>query len=255
LPPSIENRICMIRIVRLLWLSSWKISLACMAMSVVLVATASPPRRILFIGNSLTYKQRGLYYHLEKLAASAKPSLIIQTGKSVQGGATLKTHWEKSEPQDLIAKGAYDVVVLQEDIPETDVASFREYARRFVAATRQAKARPILLMAWSYPRLGWISTAEIARAHRDAAKELGVEVAPVGLAWQRSMQERPDLDLYVADREHPSIYGTYLATSVLYATIFKENPAALGYVPPGLSAAAATYLRRVAWEICQEWNR
>ena len=47
---------------------------------------------------------------------------------------------------------------------------------------RAAKARPILLMAWSCPRLGWISPEEIDRAHRDAARELGVEVAPVGLA-------------------------------------------------------------------------
>jgi hypothetical protein len=28
---------------------------------------------------------------------------------------------------------------------------------------------------WAHPRLGWISMAEIGRAHRDAAKELNVE--------------------------------------------------------------------------------
>jgi len=68
------------------------------------------------------------------------------------------------------------------------------------------------LMAWSCPRLGWISPEEIVRAHRDAARELGVEVAPVGLAWRRSIAVRAGLDLYVADREHPGIAGTCLAT-------------------------------------------
>ena len=28
-------------------------------------------------------------------------------------------------------------------------------------------------------------------------------------------KQRPDLDMYVSDREHPSIYGTYLATCVV----------------------------------------
>ena len=173
----------------------------------------------------------------------------------MKGGATLKTLWEKPEPRDLINHGSFDVVVLQEDIPETSIASFRDYARKFVAEVRQAKSRPILLMAWSYSRLGWISTDEIAQAHRDAAKELAVEVAPVASAWQRSAQERPELDLFVADREHPSISGTYLATCVVYATVFGESPIGLGYAPPGLSPDVATYLQRVAWESCLEWKK
>ena len=93
-------------------------------------------------------------------------------------------------------------------------------------------------MAWAYPRLGWITMAEIARAHRDAATELKVEVAPVGLAWQRAMQQRSTLNLYAADREHPSLYGTYLATAVVYAT-----------------SDDAAFLRRVAWESLQDAGR
>jgi alpha-galactosidase len=158
------------------------------------VGAAAPPRKVLFLGNSLTYRQNGIYFHLEKLAASALPARIVQTEKAVQGGATLKTLWDKPEPRDLIARGAFDVVVLQEDLPEINVSYFREYARKFVAEIRKAKSRPILLMAWSYPRLGWISTEEIATAHRDLAKELEVEVAPVGLAWQRSLKPTPDRD-------------------------------------------------------------
>jgi hypothetical protein len=229
-------------------------TLASLVSLVALSAVAAPPQKILFIGNSLTYSQNGIYYHLGKLAASANPPFAIETEKSVQGGATLKTLWEESRPRDLIRNGSYDVVVLQEDIPEIDVAGFREYASKFVGEIRKAKSRPVLFMAWSYRRLGWISMREIAQAHRDAANELNVDVAPVGLAWERSMRERPDLDLFVADREHPSIYGTYLATNVVYATVFEQNPSALRYVPDGISIDAAAFLRRVAWDTYQEWK-
>ena len=115
-----------------------KTRLAVITLLACVVASAAAPRKILFIGNSLTYFRDGIYYHLERLSASANPPVVIQTGKSVQGGATLKTLWERAEPRELIGKGAFDVVVLQEDIPEIDVASFREYARRFVGEIRKA---------------------------------------------------------------------------------------------------------------------
>ena len=232
-----------------------KSRLALVALVASFMAVPAPARKILFIGNSLTYSQNGLYYHLEQLTSSANPPVAVQTDKSVQGGATLKTLWEKAEPRALIGKGAYDVVILQEDIPENNVESFRQYARNFVGEIRKAGSRPVLLMAWAYQRLGWISMAEIARAHRDAARELSVDVAPVGLAWQRAMKERPDLDLFVADREHPSLYGTYLATNVVYATVFDQNPINLAYVPAGMSPDAAAFLRRIAWDTYQEWRK
>jgi hypothetical protein len=213
------------------------------------------PRRILFIGNSLTYFQDGIYTHIEKMGAAASPPTMIQADKAVVGGQYFKTLWEKfPEPRQAIARG-YDVVVLQEDLPETTVADFREYSRKFIDEIKRTGARPVLLMAWAYKRLGWISMAEIAQAHRDTAKELNVDVAPVGLAWERAAKERPELDLFIADREHPSIYGTYLATAVVYATVFGENPTGSAYTPNGISAEAATFLRRIAWETVQEYRK
>jgi len=216
---------------------------------------APPPQKILFIGNSLTYFQDGIYSHLEKMGAAATPPRTIHADKSVFGGQYFKTLWEKyPEPRQAIARG-YDAVVLQEDLPETTVADFREYARRFVGDIKKTGAQPVLLMAWAYRRLGWISMQQIADAHRAAADELGVTVAPVGLAWERAVRERPDLDLFMPDREHPNISGTYLATAVVYATLFGANPTESSYVPAGIPAADATLLRRVAWDTVQEYRR
>ena len=215
---------------------------------------APPPRRILFIGDSLTYFQNGIYTHLEKLAAAAHPPLEVTTDKSVFGGASLKRLWSLQEPVKAISAGGHDVVVLQEDLPETTVADFREYARQFVAEVRKHNARPILLMAWAYPRLGWISMAEIARAHRDVAAELSVEVAPVGLAWERASQERPQINLYGPDREHPSLSGTYLATCVVYTAIYGRDPGGIAYVPSGMTPEETQFLQRVAWQTLQGYR-
>jgi hypothetical protein len=217
--------------------------------------TPQVPTKILFIGNSLTYFQEGIYTHLQKMGEVDNPRLTIQADKAVVGGQYFKTLWERyPEPRRAIAKG-YEVVVLQEDLPETRIADFREYARKFVAEIKRTGARPVLLMAWAYQRLGWISMAQIAEAHREAAKELAVDVAPVGLAWERAAKQRPELNLLVDDKEHPSIYGTYLATAVVYVTIYGRNPTNIGYLPRGVSAEAGSFLRKTAWETVQEYRK
>ena len=217
-------------------------------------AQPSPSPRILFIGNSLTFWNDGLWVHLERMAGRATPPVAVTTGRSVFPGAFFKSLWERREPRDAIRTRRYDVVVLQEDLPETRVEDFREHARRFVAEVRQAGARPILLMAWAYPRLGWITMAEIAQAHREVAVELKVDVAPVGLAWERARQQRSSINLYAPDREHPSMHGTYLTTAVVYATIFGKDPAPLAYVPGGITTDDAAFLRRIAWESVQAFR-
>jgi len=212
------------------------------------------PHKILFIGDSFTYTQGGIYTHFEKLAAAATPPRIVSTDKVVAGGAYLKRLWEMQSPVTAVDTGAFDVVVLQDDIPETNVDYFRQYARMFVDEIRRNKGRPVLFMAWAYQRLSWISMQQIAQEHRDLGKDLNVDVAPVGLAWQQAAKERPGLDMYASDREHPSIYGMYLATCVVYATVYGANPSGIDYVPSGMNSADAAFLQNVAWQTLQDYR-
>src|SRR5262245_51462950 len=123
---------------------------------------------------SLTYYQDGIYTHFKKHGGSRDPVADASSRQSCCRRTVFQMLWERyPEPRQAIAKG-YDVVVLQEDLPETTVADFREYARKFVAEIRGTRGRPVLLMAWAYKRLGWISMAQIAQEHRDAGRELGV---------------------------------------------------------------------------------
>jgi len=217
-------------------------------------AATTLPRKVLFIGDSFTYSQGGIYTHVENLAAATDPPLLITTDKAVSGGAFLKRLWEMQQPLKAINSGMFDVVVLQDDIPETNLDYFRQYARMFVDEVRKNKARPVLFMAWAYQRLSWISMDQIARAHRDLARELNVDVAPVGIAWQVAAKQQPGLDMYAADREHPSAYGMYLAACVVYATIYDRNPSGLKYVMSGMTADQATVLQRIAWQTVVDYR-
>lgn len=223
--------------------------------------TTKEPTRVLFIGNSFTFWGGGLQKQLEALSKSMDPPLGFRAKSVVRGGASLEVMWKRTKAREEIASGKYDVVILQEDIPETTVESFGEYSRKFVETIRAAGARPILFMAWDYQRLDWISMKEIAAAHRQVAKALEVEVAPVGLAWKQSQKLRPKLDMYSGDREHPSAAGMTLSLLVIEATISKTDPQtrkpatfpAIG--KKRLKETDLDFLRQVAARTIVEWKR
>lgn len=212
-----------------------------------------PPTKVLFIGNSFTFWNSGLETHVEALRAGTGDN-TFETQEETEGGASLEVMWSQSNARSRIEQGGFDVVVLQEDIPETSVESFHTYARLFDEAIRASGAKPVFFMAWDYERLNWISMDEIADAHWTIAEELDIEVAPVGLAWKRAAEERPSLDMYGNDREHPSIHGTYLAATTIYSVLFHESPVGLTYTPTeqgGVSQDEAAFLQGVAWDELQ----
>ena len=214
----------------------------------------SNPKKVLFVGNSFTYWNKGLWHHMEQLVQCRPGKQDFKADRVVRGGASLEIMWEKTRARAMISEGAYDVVVLQEDIPETNIESFYKYARKFDSVIRQSGAQPVFFMAWAYKRLGWIGMKEIARAHRAIGAQLGARIAPVGIAWEKAMKERPGVNMYAKDKEHPSIQGTYLALYVLYSTIFQASPLKLEYLPKkngNMTAGEAEWLRRVAWATVQ----
>lgn len=216
------------------------------------------PGRLLFVGNSFTYYNGGLEHHVKQLADAANPPRRIECDRAAKGGATLRILHAQEWLQDKIHKGGYDLVILQEDIPELtehSVAPFFEYARLFDQAIRAAGGKTVLFMAWPYERLNWVTLDQIAQAHRRIGKELGAPVAPVGVAFQRAIRERPELAMLGRDKEHESIHGTYLAANVIYATLFGESPKGITYCPTGISAEEAAFLQGIAWATVQEWQK
>lgn len=178
--------------------------------------------KILFIGNSFTFWRGGLDRHLKTLSKARTKG--YQTKAVTRGGASLEVMWKKTSAAAEIRKGKYDFVILQEDLPETTVQSFRIYSKKFINLVRQTGARPILFMAWDYKRLNWISMEEIADAHLNVSRELKVDVAPVGVGWALSKKRRPDLDMYDKDAEHPSAAGMFLSLLLIESKISGNSP-------------------------------
>ena len=131
---------------------------------------------VLCVGNSLTYYNEGLDVYLSRIGFAAQ--------RYTKGGASLSVLWKGGKAAARIEGGAWDVVLLQEDLPETRTDDFVGAAAQFVARVLASGARPVLLMAWPYGRLGHCTMEEIARAHRAVADTHGIAVAPVGLAFE-----------------------------------------------------------------------
>jgi hypothetical protein len=206
----------------------------------------SPPSsRILFIGNSLTFYNGGVDQQLAGLDTS------IEVRRLATGGYTLKDHWNGGEALAAIRGAHWNYVVLQEQsqTPVTGQAVFLEYAAKFDTAIRSAGAGTVLFMTWEQPDSVQyrVTTHNLANAYYAAGSQLGAVVAPVGLAFARSLQEEPGLVLYVEDG-HPTSAGTYLSACVLYATMFSKSPVGLTYAPSGMSAADRDFLQKIAAE-------
>ena len=67
------------------------------------------------------------------------------------------------------------------------------------------------------------------------------------------MARRPGLELYMPDKRHPSLAGTYLAACTVYASLFGKSPVGNTYAA-GLPADVAAHLQQVAWETAQEYG-
>ena len=75
---------------------------------------------------------------------------------------------------------------------------------------------------------------------------------PAGLAFARSVAQRPRLNLYARDKRHPSLEGTYLAAATVYAALYRQTPVGNAYTA-AIDADTARFLQTVAWETVQDY--
>lgn len=214
--------------------------------------------KLLFIGNSFTYRNGGIEKHIKLMADNTKKTIPVQVDKATKGGATLKIHFGIDSVHEKIKNGNNNIVILQEDIPEYKehtIAPFFEYATLFEKEITLSKSKLVLFMAWPYERLNWISLDEIVAAHKTIAKQLNATVAPVGIALDRSLRRRPQMAMLGMDKEHESVHGTYLASCVIYATLFNKSPKGVSYWPYGITKPEARYLQALAWITVKEWKK
>jgi len=199
---------------------------------------------VLFIGNSFTARNDvpGLITQLAAARGHAMDHRLIQAG-----GASLRMHWNRGEAQRAITEARWDRVVLQEQstLPIKNARRMHENVRLFDEVIRASGSRTVLYLTWAR-RYAPETQETITRAYREIGAELGADVAPVGVAWERVLQTAGHPELYDADGSHPSLAGSYLAACVLFATLFGESPVGIASESAGLAAAEIRLLQQAA---------
>jgi len=215
------------------------------------------PERVLFIGNSHTYQHGGLDWLIGNLVQSEAQPRSFEGSLETASGVTLEYHFRNGATK-TIRDGDFDAVVLQSYLPGAESQTsgpFLEYAGRLHDVIEASGARTVLFMTWPQDRLNWswAGLDEFVRSHRRAEAELGVPVAPVGVAFENALTERPDLVLIGDDHVHATWEGAYLAAATVYAALFERSPEGLGYTF-GVSDDDAAFLQHIAWQTVTDWN-
>jgi len=216
----------------------------CAALLIAITLCARPvSTRVLFIGNSYTCFNEGIGGVLDGLAPGNESTQIAP------GGYSLEMHWNDGTARKAMRPGKFKYVLLQEQSqnPIFSPAKFREFCAKFDAEIKKNGAETVLLMTWERPDSiaagAGATTANLEKAFNAIGRELGIKVAPVGLAFERSLKNRPDIKLITGPDGHPTAYGTYLAACVIYATIFKKSPAGNPYSGGNISADIRAHLQ------------
>jgi hypothetical protein len=231
------------------------------------------PGSAIFIGNSFFYFNNGMPGQVGNLVKAADPAQSLRATMVTISGAGIDWHDVDSyfRPN---AIGSYsfdagnnvvfnrlnklfDVAVLM-DCSQCPIHPklkpvFQEFVVKNAASIRKNNAEPVLFMSWAYadkPEM----TAELADAYTRAGNEVKALVIPAGLAFARSIAARPDVNLYHADKRHPSPLGTYLAACTTYAALYNKSPVGLSFTA-GIDPATAAYLQAVAWDTVEAYRK
>jgi hypothetical protein len=198
----------------------------------------APPRRILFIGNSLT-TANDLPARVEALSTAAGAERLICRAVAFPD-FSLEDHWNRGDAARTIAEGGWSIVVLQQgpsSLPESR-ALLIDYTRRFDRAARRVGARTALYMVWpSQARLGDFDG--VSASYTAAARDVGGMLFPVGEAWRAVWRRDASVALYGPDGFHPAPAATYLAALVIYQQASGRSPVGVGaaQTPPSLPVA------------------
>jgi hypothetical protein len=118
-------------------------------------------------------------------------------------------------------------------------------AEALIREARAIGALPILFPEW--PRLGVDETSLIYDLHVSIAGRVPACVAPIGQAWDLSLQRHPNLVLHNPDGNHSAPAGAFLAALVLASTYTQVSPTTLPFLPElGVNAQVQEQLRSVA---------
>src|SRR5438876_5782111 len=209
------------------------------------------PKTGIFIANSFFYYNNGLPGHLSLMEKAADPdhkqdyrNTMVTIGGSGFDWHDVESYFRPNaignysfdENNNVVFNKLdklFDVAVMM-DCSQCPIhpklkSVFADYARKNSDIVRAKGTKPVFFMSWAYadkPEM----TAQLAEAYTVAGNANNALVIPAGLAFARAIAKQPELNLYVADKRHPSLAGTYLASCVVYAALTGRSPVENPYI-------------------------
>ena len=217
--------------------------------------------RILFIGNSYTH-YNDMPDLFKNVAKAAGYNVIVDT--VTKGSYTMQKF---ADPNDTygaqvhakLKANKYDYVIIQEQSarPASDPALFYDGARALDKLIKENGAKTVLYATWGYQtgnnnlsKNGWTNetmTWKLAASYTAISEELDALIAYAGLAFFDIFAGNKGVNLYDADKTHPSLEGSYLAALTIFSTIFGETPVGISFRST-ISEADAAILQQAAYD-------
>ncbi len=237
----------------------------------VQILTTAKPLSALYVGNSFFYYNNGMPSMVNRLASAATPSTTISGVMATISGAGLDWHdmesYFRSDALGSYRFNAANDIEFKQRTPIFDLAimmdcslcpihpklqsKFHETAKKDSDIARLHGAEPVLFMSWPYADAPEM-TAQLAREYTKAGNDNNALVIPAGLAFARTIEKHPEINLYAPDKRHPSLAGSYLGACTIYASVFNRSPEGLSFTA-GLDKATASALQTTAWETAKSY--
>ena len=220
------------------------------------------PLRVLFVGNSLT-ESNNLPEMIAKLARAAGEERNFEYRKIIFGGFGLSEHIAANRAALELRSGTWDAVVLQEQGQRPGwrssdrEAKFFAPARQLDSMIRAAGSKTVFYMTFARTEGDYINFNQdtyeamqkrLIDGYETIAKELKVDVAPVGKVWFAAWRRYPEMHLWAPDGMHPSVAGTYLAACTFYTYFYQRSPVGISYTA-GLTESDALAIKRITAEV------
>jgi hypothetical protein len=222
-------------------------------------------KKVLFLGNSYT-SVNSLPTLVKDIALSFGDTML--TDQNTPGGHQLVQHVVNTTTLSKISSQNWDNVVIQEQSQKpsfspgqvaTDVYPYAEILCDSIRSNYSC-SEPIFYMTWGRknadagPCANGLTTSctyegmqqRLRESYMEMSLDNNATTSPVGVAWKNVRDSFPTIELYTGDESHPSIYGSYLAACVFYATLYQKSPIGSTYIPSSISASDALNIQTTA---------
>ncbi len=176
--------------------------------------------KVLFIGNSMTFFW-AIPESLEAMLETGTTDLRIEPHRSLYGGKWLEYHYKETDAVDLIKKGGFDFVVLQEGSghPLKDPDLFIKYAEKFDRVIRESGARSLLYPSPIHLKNTDAERREVMQRFVELSKNIDAQIIPVCETLRLCYAERPGTIWHNTDGVHMGMQGGYAVACTFYAAL------------------------------------